>query len=259
MGANCPNATTGLPAVHSINAAKLREAAHDDAPKGLAARLRYKLRRAFDYASFAWSQRVVGFSVPDRPDFDDATIPLFQARVAAAKYYLEFGSGASSVLAARAGAKYTSVDTDNHYLAAVRSKIAAIGLSDPAKQRFMHADIGLTEHWGAPVFKRETPQRLARWRAYPEAPWRVMEEKPDFVLVDGRFRVACALTAIKHLGQGDWQVWLDDYRGRDHYSIVERFAVLERMSGVTAIFRAGKSFDPTALEAAITEACRDWR
>jgi len=245
--------------VHSLHADKLRDNAHDDAPKGFAAQLAYKFNRAINYASFAWSQRVVGFNVPDRPDFDDATIPLFVDRVVSAKRYLEFGSGASSVLAAKAGAVFTSVDTDNHYLAAVGSKIAALGLTDPAKQTFLHADIGLTEYWGAPLFKHETPKRLARWRAYPEAPWRVMDEKPDFVLVDGRFRVACALTAIKHLGEGDWELWLDDYRGRDHYNIVERFAVLERMSGVTAIFRARANIDRAALDSAIAAACRDWR
>lgn len=242
---------------HSLNAAPSH--ADDEHPHGLVEHALYKLRRVMAYASFAYNQRVIGFTVPDRPDFDDATIPLFEQRIAKARRYLEFGSGASTVLAARAGAAFTTVDTDNHYLAAVRSAIAAAGEADAAKQTFIHADIGLTEHWGAPVFKSQTPERLARWAAYPEAPWAAGGETPDFVLVDGRFRVACALVAIKHLGAGDWELWLDDYQGRDHYRVVERFAVLEKMSGVTAIFRARAQVDHAALDAAIAEASRDWR
>jgi hypothetical protein len=245
--------------MQTINATDMRADDAAERPQGLIERALYKARRAAAYASFAFNQRVIGFKVPDRPDFDDATIPLFIDRVAKARNYLEFGSGASSVLAARQGVAFTSVETDRHYLSAVRAKMHALGLDNPAKQRFIHADIGLTEHWGAPLIKSINTKRAARWAAYPAAPWTPGAPKPDFVLVDGRFRVACALTAIFHLGQGDWELWLDDYLGRDHYAIVERFATLERMSGVTAIFRARPGADTRALSAAIKAASRDYR
>lgn len=246
-------------AVPTLEAATMRATVEPEPSQGVFHRALYKAKRAGAYASFAFHQRVIGFKVPDRPDFDDATIPLFLDRIAKARRYLEFGSGASSVLAARQGVAFTAVETDRHYLKAVRAKIDAAGLSDPSSQTFIHADIGVTEHWGAPLFKRATPARLARWRAYPAAPWKDGAPKPDFVLVDGRFRAACALTAIKHLGEGDWELWLDDYQGRDHYNVVERFAALERMSGVTAIFRARAGIDQAALDAAINTACADWR
>lgn len=244
--------------MHTLQTAETQADDHQR-PQGALDRALYKVRRALSYIAFAFNQRVIGFKVPDRPDFDDATIPLFLARIAKTRRYLEFGSGASSVLAVKQGVAFTSVETDPHYLKAVRAKIDAAGVGDASSQLFIHADIGLTEHWGAPLFKSPTPARLARWRAYPEAPWREGAEKPDFVLVDARFRVACALTSIKHLGEGDWELWLDDYQGREHYRIVERFAALEKMSGVTAIFRARADIDPAALDAAIEEACRDYR
>lgn len=242
-----------------LNSTDMRAALNDEPTHGLFERALYKARRAFLYAGFAWRQRVTGFQVPERPDFDEQTIPLFIQRVSKARAYLEFGSGASTVLAARQGVEFTSVDTDPFYLRAVRKRIAAKGFADSEKQRFIHADIGPTEYWGAPMFKHETPARFARWRAYPQSPWAGMKEKPDFVLVDGRFRAACALNAIKHLGAGDWELWLDDYKGRDHYAVVERFAVLEKMSGVTAIFRPRANIDLKALDAAIEAASHDWR
>ena len=83
---------------------------------------------------------------------------------------------------------------------------------------------------------------------------------PDFILVDGRFRVACALNAIRRLGGArDWELWLDDYEGREHYDVVTQFAVLERMSGVTAIFKPREGVDHEALDAAIEQAVRDYR
>jgi hypothetical protein len=219
-----------------------------------------KAKRAADYAHFLYLQRVKGFQVPDRPDFDDETIPLFLSRIATARRYLEFGSGASTVLAARQGVPFTTVETDASYLAAVRRKLAAAGLFDSNKQTFLQGRIGLTEHWGAPLFRTPTPGRIARWRAYIDAPWSGDVPAPDFILVDGRFRAACALNAIRRLGGArDWELWLDDYEGREHYNIVAEFAVLERMSGVTAIFKPREGVDHEALEAAIEAAVRDYR
>lgn len=219
-----------------------------------------KAKRAADYAHFLYLQRVKGFQVPDRPDFDDETIPLFLSRIATARRYLEFGSGASTVLAARQGVPFTTVETDPSYLAAVRRKLAADNLLDPGKQTFIRGRIGLTEHWGAPLFRTPTPGRVSRWRSYIDAPWSGDVPAPDFILIDGRFRAACALNAIRRLGGArDWELWLDDYEGRDHYNIVAEFAVLERMSGVTAIFKPREAVDHEALEAAIGQAVCDYR
>ena len=247
--------------MRSTDITKNRHGAGPAAPtrQGALQRVGYKLGRALTYAGFAFQQRVIGFEVPDQPAFHDETIPRFIERMSRARRYLEFGAGASTVIAARAGVPFTTVETDPFYLAAVRRKIVSAGLADPQRQRFLHANVGITEHWGRPLFSRVTPARRARWRAYPETPWAEMAGKPDFVLVDGRFRVACALTAIKRLGQGDWELWLDDYEGREHYRTVTRFARLEQMSGATAVLRARADIDRAALDAAIDEAAIDWR
>lgn len=231
-----------------------------EANKAAGSWVSHTLHRAREYAEFLYLQQVKGFQVPDRPDFDDATIQLFLEKVAHARRYLEFGCGASTVLAARHGVPLTTVDTDPKYLAAVRKKIVAASDYDAGKQRYIHGRIGLTEHWGAPVFRKPTPSRVARWRAYIEAPWTGDVPAPDFILVDGRFRVACALNTIRRLGGArDWELWLDDYEGRDHYAVVKEFAVLERMSGVTAIFKPREGVDREALDVEIEAAVRDFR
>jgi hypothetical protein len=61
----------------------------------------------------------------------------------------------------------------------------------------MHnVDIGQTKAWGHPV----DDASKARWPTYPRAIWRNLEPPDvDFVLIDGRFRVACTLAAVLHV------------------------------------------------------------
>ncbi|HTG19783.1 MAG TPA: hypothetical protein VK681_07045 [Reyranella sp.] len=54
-------------------------------------------------------------------------------------------------------------------------------------------DIGPTRKWGHPL----DDESKARWPQYAQAVWQAALPTPvDFVLIDGRFRVACALMAL---------------------------------------------------------------
>lgn len=155
--------------------------------------------------------------------------------------YVEFGSGASTYWAARLQIPFITTDSDRYFLDSVRDKIRAEGLDDPSRQRFRHADIGLTKAWGKPVvFGRPSQRRLDKFRNYSEFP--DTEEmgmpQPDLVLVDGRFRIACALKACRALrGHTDWVVVIDDYADRRHYHAVEEIARLDCCIGRLGVFR----------------------
>jgi len=83
---------------------------------------------------------------------------------------------------------------------------------------------------------------------------------PDLILVDGRFRVACALTTILNLAQDDrWELLVDDYRGRSHYTAIEKFANLERMVGRMAVFKPKANIDLDALSTSLAAHAGDWR
>jgi len=220
-----------------------------------------KLDRVVDYARFLYVQRVTGFTVSEKPEFEAECVPFFLELLATAAAYLEFGAGGSTVLAAMHGVRFVSVESDRSFLKAVRRKIQSIGKLDPAKQTYITADIGLTEAWGAPVLKRASPPRVKRWRRYPAAPWALMQTLPGpyLVLVDGRFRVACALSAAKFLNGKPGQILIDDYVGRDHYKVVERYLELTRSCGRMALFTPRPDIDAAALDADIETYCGDWR
>lgn len=221
----------------------------------------HKLDRVVEYVQFAYVQRVTGFTVSDTPEFEAACVPFFLELLGTCAAYLEFGTGGSTVLAAMHGVPFVSVESDKHYLKAVKNKIKSVGRYDEQKQTYIAADIGLTEAWGAPVMQRATPQRVKKWRNYPQAPWASMERLPGpyLVLVDGRFRVACALSAAKFFNGKEGQILIDDYVDREHYRVVERHLELKRRCGRMALFAPRANMDPKALDADIEKYCADWR
>ncbi|QTD56252.1 hypothetical protein [Parasphingorhabdus cellanae] len=187
--------------------------------------------------------------IPDQPAFDPEFDSLFREKIQQAQYYLEFGSGASTVLAAKAGVKTLCVETDRKYSDAVRKKV---GVKAPVT--IIYSDIGLTEEWGYPVFTRPSMIKYARWRNYTEKAFAQIEQSekfPDMVLVDGRFRVACALATAYHAveAKANCSLYIDDYVGRPHYEQVEGFLGAPKIVGRTACFSIG----PGLLKQDITQ------
>jgi len=140
-----------------------------------------------------------------------------------------------------------SVETDPYYLAAVRKKIGKVG----PNCKLIHWDIGLTTRWGFPVLKKPKPS----WRKYAMVPFE-FGFTPEVILVDGRFRVSCALHTIAILK--DFEILFDDYGDRESYRAVEQFARLDRMCGRMAIFKP-KKVDRSDLNAAIEQHWADYR
>ena len=74
------------------------------------------------------------------------------------------------------------------------------------------------------------------------------------MLVDGRFRVACALKAVRMLSsQDEWSIIVDDYTGRPSYEVITEFAQIDKFVGRMAVFTRAKDVDPELLESTIRE------
>ena len=193
------------------------------------------------FLRFMFTQRIWGFSIQETPHFDSQrSTDYFSEKLRNCRYYLEFGSGGSTCLAAKLGKPFTVVESDPVFLKAVRNKIKIKGLLNQSNQNFIHANIGMTESWGKPVIIF-TPSinRLDAFRKYSDFPVRPSgpDGLPDLILVDGRFRVACALKAFRALrNQENWTLIVDDYANRPNYHVLEKFAKLERRVGRMAVF-----------------------
>jgi hypothetical protein len=135
------------------------------------------------------------------------------------------------------------------------------GLFNANLQTLSGIDIGPTIEWGRPWRKRFlSPARRRAFARYSDFPSRAGSsvDDPVRVLVDGRFRVACALKSLRALrGQEGWTLIVDDYTGRSGYHVMENFATAERFVGRMAVFKSLTLREPSALDDAIRQCERD--
>jgi hypothetical protein len=146
---------------------------------------------------------------PAKPAAPDASRPLLRGprmsaeerqlfeRILASgrRRYAEFGTGGSTLLAARQGFEMmVGVESDPAWAAMVREDEEVAAVIAAGRASILHADIGPVGAWGSPVNRdavRPWPGYIARmWEE-----WDRLGSVPDLILVDGRFRVACCLSA----------------------------------------------------------------
>jgi hypothetical protein len=145
-----------------------------------------------------------------------------------ARSILEYGSGGSTVLAAKIGRPVISVESDKAWAERLSAHLAPIS----ATAQVHHVDIGPTEKWGMP----SRPRFHGRFHRYALSVWdRPDLADPDLVLVDGRFRVAC-LAAVMLRTKRPTTVLVDDYIDRPHYAGMEKLARREETVGRMARF-----------------------
>ena len=146
----------------------------------------------------------------------------------AAETILEYGSGGSTVLAAKLGRRVFSVESDQDWATRMATHIATI--SDKAQVHW--ADVGPTGPWGVPM----KPREFRKFHGYALSVWdRPDFVEPDLVLIDGRFRASC-LVAVMMRATKPVTVLFDDYHKRGYYHGVERLAHKEETVGRMARF-----------------------
>lgn len=207
--------------------------------KVFAERGSYHVKKFWDEVNevaFAAQQRLGRLQVPEMPHFDSPeSTSWFLDQLGGAKRYLEYGTGGSTYQAARVGVDFIAVDTDPYFLDAVRTKIQDAGLAKPG-QVFRHADIGRTGTWGRPRGKINDARRQSFHRASDPPPECVEGLLPDLVLIDGRFRVACAFKVFNMLNaQTGWTVVVDDYTQRPQYREIEDYADVKLVGRMAVI------------------------
>ena len=177
-----------------------------------------------------------------------AEAALVQAAAAEAGSGLEFGCGGSTPLLLEAGlGRLLSVDSDRQWLARVGADPRCAAALAAGRLSLLHADIGPTGRWGWPL----DPARVAHWPGYWRDPWE-RAGVVDFVLVDGRFRVACALAALPRLGPGA-RLAVHDFWTRPAYQApILRHFDLVGSAGSLALLAPRRPSDPVALAIDIT-------
>lgn len=187
---------------------------------------------------FLYLQRVKGFSPPgDEPFMPAAEVARFKEEIRKARHYVEFGSGGSTIYASRLGIQTISVENDRFFARTVATKL----LGDSVTQ--VVTAMGITREWGMPLFPS-----ARKAKRYVTAPWG-SGRFPDFILVDGRYRVACALESARraHACNATAVLMFDDYAMRPYYHVVEDYLGPPKLVGRAGVFQIGHQIVPTAI------------
>lgn len=140
---------------------------------------------------------------------------------------LEFGAGGSSAFFAKKGVRQLiSVESDREWIN--RMLLGNSTLREWAKARRwcpFHVEIGTTGEWGFPL----SHEPVVAWLNYHQAIWDAVDaSKLDFVLVDGRFQVACALQLLLRTREKTPLIMVHDFTPREYYHVLlEYFDVVE--------------------------------
>jgi len=215
-------------------------------------RLAENLSYFYDAARFICHKHVYGYEVNPEPTFEPEALEFFKSVIRETSIYLEYGSGGSTILAARFVKALVSVESDRIFKRAVEKALPPHCI----EIHLLSPSIGVTAKWGMPVFQRPTSRRIDRWKRYPKLPWAVLNgRRPETILIDGRLRVACALESLLNVDRNT-RILVDDYVGRN-YSIIEQFSDLISVHGMMAEFRKRTDFDAPECRKALEHSYSD--
>jgi hypothetical protein len=173
-----------------------------------------------------------------RPCMSNKEIELFNKYLNTFHIYVEFGSGGSTYLA--------SVNTNIKYICTIESCLMWI---DKVKEQesvqtrlaqqqieFIHVDTGANPHnWGFP----SNQNKKENWPLYSAAILKsniYTTSDKILVLIDGRFRVACAAQSACVV-KPDSVICIHDYMNRSHYHVVDKFLEMIESIDTMAIFK----------------------
>ena len=171
--------------------------------------------------------------VPSLPHMNDEELRLFWQSIPKGGVCLEFGMGGSTRLFfVRGAATLYSVEGDLNYAEAVcddtllRAKIAARNFFP------IYAEIGQVRGWGTPI-----GPPTCSWLRYHHTIWeRIPAKDVDFVLIDGRFRVACALQCFLRC-RPDCVYLMHDFTFRPEYHLVLKHADIVEQAASSVLLK----------------------
>ena len=161
------------------------------------------------------------------------------------RQYLEFGCGGSTSLAVRSTTeKIYSVENSREWIETCKTDPLILRSVDEGRLHLQFVNVGPIGAWGYP--KERESARL--WPAYYLKIWDHLDaEAIDFVLVDGRWRVSCAIQALLRT-RADCVIAVHDWTNdRPEYSSLLDFADVIDKTDTLVSLRRKSNIDWRAL------------
>lgn len=151
--------------------------------------------------------------------------------------YLEYGCGVSTLIAGLRAKKAISIEGSLEWYQNTSKLLQHYKLDKTVELR--HANIGPTAWLSYPIFNNATAHNycIKSLKA---------DELFDLILIDGRFRVACAAHAYHRLNHKG-TLLVHDYRGRHHYSDINKLFTLTGFVQTLAAFKPRPNRSPRPI------------
>ena len=143
---------------------------------------------------------------------------FFKKNLKQCNFYLEYGSGNSTILANKLNKKFKSIETDKSFYRYMKTKKI---------KNIVYSDLGPTKYYSIPILPIFLLRKKIEKYAYQvEKFYNEYKIIPDFILIDGRFRVFIASTIIKFCLKKkvlNTIIIIDDFKSRKDYHVLNRF------------------------------------
>ena len=152
-------------------------------------------------------------------------------------FYLEYGSGGSTIYASKYCEKVMSVETDNKFYKILKK----MKLNNT---QIIYINVGKTNSYGVPESGETFLFENNLCEEYSSQPWKLMEKKnPDLVLIDGRYRVASLLYSLINNENEKCKYIFDDYKNRAFYHIIDKYINFIEVYDNTIVFEKKQNID----------------
>ena len=160
--------------------------------------------------------------------------------------FYEFGSGGSTYLACTLNGISTiwSMESDTSFFNTMMKEPVIQEAIHKGKLKYLLTDVGSYNNWGNPALGTLKSQ----WSPY-FSHIDNLSQTPTILLIDGRFRVACALHAYNKINEHTY-VLFDDFTDRPFYhSVLKYYKVIETAGRMVVLQKkSGMSIDSADLE-----------
>ena len=159
------------------------------------------------------------FKITDKLNFGNEENIFFIKALKKSNFFLEYGSGASTLVAQKNNIECLSVEADRGFYIYIKRYCKNIRLQS----------LGYVYHYSHPIFfvirKYFLAKKAKKMCSEPLEHLIKIKKFPDLILIDGRYRVLCGLFLYKYLLKKNKKFTLivDDYKSRYRYHILAKF------------------------------------
>ena len=163
---------------------------------------------------------------------------FFKKKLKNSKHYFEYGAGSSTLYADMNEKKFTSIELDKSFFFMIKEKLK--------KKNIFFINLGPVGEFSYPLF-RNKKKILSYIKSID--PYFNKKNYPDFILIDGRFRVACCLNLLLIMNKKKIKstILIDDYKKRDYYKILRNFFYIKEVGRMAILNSKKKIINPNIL------------